>query len=98
MAGLGLRVAPITAETRERFGLRPESRGVVIIEVAPGGPAAERELRPGDVIVEVQQEPATSPDALARRIETLKKDGKKSVLLLVSNAQGDTRFVAVSIE
>ena len=52
----------------------------------------------GDVIVEVQQEPATSPDALARRIETLKKDGKKSVLLLVSNPQGDTRFVAVSIE
>jgi serine protease Do len=35
---------------------------------------------------------------LARRIDTLKKDGKKSVLLLVSNAQGDTRFVAVSIE
>ena len=34
---------------------------MVIIEVAPDSPAAERELRPGDVIVEVQQERVTTP-------------------------------------
>jgi serine protease Do len=31
-------------------------------------------------------------------VEKLKKDGKKSALLLVSNAQGDLRFVAVAID
>jgi serine protease Do len=35
---------------------------------------------------------------VTRRVEALKKEGKKSALLLVANAQGEVRFVAVSIE
>jgi hypothetical protein len=29
---------------------------------------------------------------------TLKKEGKKSALFLISNAQGDMRFVALALE
>jgi serine protease Do len=50
------------------------------------------------VIVEVGQEPVANPADVTRRVETLKKDGRKSALLLVANAQGEVRFVAVSIE
>src|SRR5690606_12248125 len=56
LSGLGLRVAPISPELRDRFSLRAEQRGVVIVEISPDSPAAERGLSPGDVIVEVQQE------------------------------------------
>ena len=35
---------------------------------------------------------------MTKRIDQLKSDGRKSALLLVANAQGEVRFVAVSIE
>jgi serine protease Do len=88
LAGLGLRVAPITPEARERFGLRAESRGVVITEVAPGGPAAERELRPGDVIVEVQQERVNTPQEVQERLERLRRQNRATALLLIEGPQG----------
>ncbi len=88
LAGLGLTVGPITPEARERFSLRAESRGVVITEVAPGTPAAERELRPGDVIVEVQQERVNSPAEVQTRLETLRRQGRATALLLIESAQG----------
>lgn len=88
LAGLGLTIGPITAETRERFSLRPESRGVVITEVSPGSPAAERELRPGDVIVEVQQERVNSPAEVQARLEALRRQNRATALLLIESAQG----------
>ncbi|WP_237217556.1 DegQ family serine endoprotease [Falsiroseomonas oryziterrae] len=88
LSGLGLRVAPITPEARERFSIRPESRGVVITEVAPGSPGAERELRPGDVIVEVQQERVTTPQEVQERLERLRRQGRATALLLIEGPQG----------
>ncbi|MBU8538815.1 DegQ family serine endoprotease [Falsiroseomonas tokyonensis] len=88
LAGLGLKVGPITPEARERFSLRPESRGVVVTEVSPGSPAAERELRPGDVIVEVQQERVNTPAEVQARLEALRRQGRATALLLIESAQG----------
>ncbi|HEV7265337.1 MAG TPA: DegQ family serine endoprotease [Falsiroseomonas sp.] len=88
LSGLGLRVAPITPEQRERFSLRADSRGVVITEVSPDSPAAERELRPGDVIVEVQQERVASPTEVQERLERLRRQGRATALLLIEGPQG----------
>jgi serine protease Do len=38
-----------------------------------------------------------SAEDVTKRLDALKKEGKKSALLLVSNAQGEVRFVAVSM-
>ena len=35
---------------------------------------------------------------IKKRVDQLKKDGKKSVLLLVSNGEGELRFVALSLQ
>jgi len=96
LTGLGLRVAPITNELRERYSLRREQRGVVITEVTPGGPGAERELRPGDVIVEVQQEKVSTPQELAERIERARRQNRATVLLMVEG-QGGQRFVPLRL-
>ena len=96
VTGLGLRVAPLSAETRERFGLKPDQRGVVIVEVSPNSPAAERELRPGDVVVEVQQERVNSPEELQRRLAQLRQQNRATVLLLVESQQGQ-RFVPLRL-
>ncbi|MES2712575.1 MAG: DegQ family serine endoprotease [Pseudomonadota bacterium] len=96
LAGLGLRVAPISAELRERFSLRAEQRGVVIVEVAPDSPGAERELRAGDVIVEVQQERVNTVAELQERIERLRRQNRPSALLLIESGQGQ-RFVPLRL-
>ncbi len=50
------------------------------------------------MIVEVGQEAVTSPTDVTRRIDQIKKDGRKSALLLVANKDGEVRFVALSLE
>src|SRR4051794_7124946 len=95
---LGLELSGVTEELRRRYSLKEGLKGVVITRVDPSSAAADKRIQPGEVIVEVGQEPVSSPADVPRRIEGLKKDGKKSALLLVANAQGEVRFVAVSIE
>ena len=50
------------------------------------------------MIVEVAQEAVNNAADVKKRVDALKKDGKKSVLLLVSNADGELRFVALSVQ
>jgi serine protease Do len=96
LAGLGMKVSGLTNELRERFRLRAEQRGVGIVEVTDGGVAAERNLRPGDVVVEVQQQRVGTPQELVARIEQLRRQNRPSALFLVENAQGQ-QFVALRL-
>ena len=95
---LGVELSGINPETRRRFNLRDNAKGVVVTRVNPNSPAADKRIQAGDVIVEVGQEPVNTPDDVTKRIDALKKEGRKMALLLVANAQGDVRFVAVSVE
>jgi serine protease Do len=95
---LGLELGPLNDEARKKFSIKDSVKGVLVTRVDPNSPAADKRIQPGDVVVEVQQEAVATPDALAKRVDQLKKEGKKSALLLVANAQGDVRFVAVTIE
>lgn len=47
---LGVSLRPLTDELRRSLGIRAE-RGAVVLDVAPGGPAAAAGVRPGDVII-----------------------------------------------
>jgi serine protease Do len=91
---LGLTVASITDDLRERFELSPDARGVIILEVAEGSEAASKNLRPGDVIAEVGQEEVSSPPEVMAKINQAQQENKKSVLLLIDR-QGDLRFEAL---
>jgi serine protease Do len=94
---LGLDLAAISKDLRARYKLKDKVKGVVIVGVDQNSDAAERRLGAGDVIVEVAQEAVNSPADVKKRIDQLKKDGKKSILLLVSNAEGELRFVALGV-
>src|SRR5215204_1936351 len=95
---LGLELSGLTDEVRKRFNVKDTVKGVVVTRVDPNSAAADKRIQMGEVIVEVGQEAVSSPADVTRRVEALKKEGKKSALLLVANAQGEVRFVAVSIE
>lgn len=96
VATLGLGVSPVTDVLRERFGLTDTVEGVVITDVDDTGPAFEEGIRPGDILAEVSQEKVANPDDVVRLVDAAKGAGKRSVLLLVE-AQGGFRFVAVRL-
>ncbi len=93
---LGVAVTAITDEMREQFNVPEDVRGVLITSVTADSGAAEKGLRPGDVIVEVNQEEVASPGQIAAKVSEAVDNDRRSVLLLV-NRNGDLRFVAVRV-
>jgi serine protease Do len=95
---LGLDLAGLSKDLRTRYKIKDSVKGVVITNVDSSSDAAEKRLSAGEVIVEVAQEAVTNAADVKKRVDQLKKDGKKSILLLVSNADGELRFVALSVQ
>src|SRR5881394_962924 len=95
---LGLSLAGMSDELRKKYKIKDAVKGVVITGVDANSAAQEKRLNAGDVIVKVTDEEVSSPADVQKRIDQLKKDGKKTALLLVANSDGDVRFVAVTLQ
>jgi serine protease Do len=95
---LGMQLANMSDDLRKRYKIKDSVKGVVVTGVDSNSAAAEKRLSAGDVIVEVAQETVANAADLQKRIDKLKKDGRKSALLLVANAEGELRFVALSLQ
>ena len=97
LAALGMDLEALTPQHREELELADDVTGVLVVAVDSDGPAAEKGVRPGDVLVEVGQESVSTPQAVAERVEAARAEGRKTVLMLVHNS-GELRFVAVSLD
>ncbi|HTU54780.1 MAG TPA: DegQ family serine endoprotease [Acetobacteraceae bacterium] len=83
IASLGLSLAPLSAKVRDQYHLGADQKGVVVTAVSPGGPAAARGLKPGDVVLEVQQQEVSSPADVVDRLDAVRREGRPSVLMLI---------------
>ncbi|MCX5497096.1 Do family serine endopeptidase [Kaistia dalseonensis] len=95
---LGLTLAELTPDLRTKYNVAKDVNGVVITAVAPGSGAAEKGVAVGEVVVEVSQESVAKPEDITARIDTLKKDGRKSALFLIANTAGELRFVPLKLD
>jgi serine protease Do len=95
---LGLNLANMSDELRKKYKIKDAVKGVVITGVEANSAAAEKRLNAGDVIVKVTDEEVANAADVQKRIDQLKKDGKKTALLLVANTEGDVRFVALTLQ
>jgi len=84
-ATAGLTVRPLTAQEMRARGV---DSGVMVTAVA--GPAAQAGVRPGDIILAVNQQPVSNPQELRT---ALKQAGKRFALLLDRN--GTRLFLAI---
>jgi serine protease Do len=87
---LGLSVAPAS----EVAGAG--DKGVVVTAVDPDGPAAERGIKSGDVILEVAGKNVANIGDLRSALSDAKSGGKRDVLMRVKSAD-NTHFVAVPV-
>ncbi|MGR3220179.1 MAG: Do family serine endopeptidase [Candidatus Anammoxibacter sp.] len=86
---IGLTVQNLTNELAKNLNI-DENNGVVVTEVVPGSPAAEAEIREGDLIKEVNRQKVKDVDEFWRVIKST--SGNKEILFLAK--RGDyTRYV-----
>jgi serine protease Do len=95
---LGLKLSTLSAENRKTFGIADSVDGVVIMTVSPGSAAADKGLKPGDVVVEVAQEFMQSPSAISAKVASLKKEGRRNAQMMIASPNGDLRFIAVPLD
>jgi len=64
---LGIAIQPVDADMAKAFGLG-QGGGALVAEVTPGSPAAKAGIERGDVILDLNGQPVTTPDDLSVRI------------------------------
>jgi serine protease Do len=97
-ATFGMTLAVLDEEKRKTFSIAESVEGVVVTEVAPNSPAAQKGVKVGEVIVEVGQDFVENPADVAKRINTLKSEGRRNAHVMVSDTAGNLRFVAMPLE
>ncbi len=93
LAGLGVR--ELTPDLARHFGLEENEKGVVVVKVDPSGRLFEAGIRPGDILLQINQRNITSLDEYKIIIQKIKA---KERLLLLIQRKGQDLFVTVRPE
>src|SRR5690606_13210090 len=95
---LGMRMAAVDDELRAEFGIAEDVEGVAVVYVLPGSPADEKRIESGDVIVDIDQTIVKSSEDVKKRIDSLRREGRKNALLMLASRSGELRFVTIRID
>jgi serine protease Do len=90
---LGVVIQNVSDDIADSIGLA-EAKGAMITKVTEDGPAAEQDLKPGDVIVEVNGEKIDDSRDLARKIAELHPDTDVKLAIV---RYGDKRQVTMKL-
>ena len=94
---LGLSLGVLDGAARGQFHIAGDVQGVLVTGVAANSPAGDKNIRAGDVIVQVQDVTVRSPDDVGKQIDAARKAGKAMVAMLVKRG-GDSAYVAVRLK
>jgi serine protease Do len=95
-AGLGITLAPLTADARAQLNLPDDATGTVIVNIKPNSPADQAGLQPGDLLVGVGNKAVTNINDAASAISAAKTSGAPAVLLRIVR-QGQALFVGIGL-
>jgi S1-C subfamily serine protease len=87
----GVRGQAVTAEIAEAMGLETPS-GVAIADLHPRSPLRAAGLRPGDVIVALDEEPVETPEEFAFRLATMGTGGRAALRYLRDGRERAAEF------
>jgi serine protease Do len=80
---LGLTMAPLTPEDRQKLNTGVVTQGVVIKAVMPNSDAARRGVTAGDVIMRVQEKPVGTKAAVLAELQAARAAKRRYALLLI---------------
>jgi serine protease Do len=82
---------------RAKYKIDGGIKGVLVTAVDPTSPAADKNVHPGDVIVEVAGQKVTTPEQITTRLAADHKAGKTVELFLISRG-GNLAFVGLTLK
>lgn len=91
---IGLAVDEASGDQRERLGLG-EDTGLVVTRVLPSAPAGKSDLREGDVLATINEEPL---NGFSQLVEAIQKSAGKSAIRFARLRDGKRKIVEVTPE
>ncbi|MBS4167728.1 DegQ family serine endoprotease [Parachlamydia sp. AcF125] len=91
---LGLEVENLTPEFAHKVGISGLKGGLLVTQVRPGSPAYNAGIRPGAILVAVNQHPVTTIEEFQQNLK--ESDPSKPILFLIKQG-GFTRFVSIKV-
>jgi serine protease Do len=88
----GISLGALTSEMARRLRLPSGTNGVVVTEVEVGSPAQRAGIGRGDVILQINRRPITTPQEASRALNAVPSGGTAFLLVLTG---GQQRFVTV---
>ena len=90
-------VAAVDDTLRHRFSLGSEQHGVVVTAAPANGVASDHGIKPGDLVLEVQQTNLSTPSQLLDAVLSAQHAARGSLLLLVQDSDG-SRWVPMPLK
>ncbi len=90
---LGLSLRNPTPEEKRKLGIE----GAIVVGVVPGSSAYMSGLRPGDIILRVNNVPIRTKEDFYMAIDRIRETGKRKVLLLVKRGRSNL-YLVLSLE
>jgi serine protease Do len=94
---LGLTLAPLTDGLRKDYGIEPKVSGVIVTQVESSSDAAGQGIVRGDVILQSNDAVVSTPEDVARSVASATNDGRKSIVLHLSSAEGRSQYVTLPL-
>ena len=91
----GLTVRELTPEIAKRLGVDENEKGIVVIKVDPDSRVYEAGIRPGDIILQINQKSIGTIDDYKKTVSMIK--AKERALLLIRR-KGEDLFVTIKPE
>jgi serine protease Do len=92
----GMELAPLNDSLRRRYNIADEVEGVAVLRVARRAPAARAGIRPGTVILRVNQRLVDNPAQVVDLIDAAREEGRDRVLFLI-NYRGGTAHIPLRL-
>ena len=89
---LGLKVQNLTPELARQFGLDEKETGVLIVTVQPGSAADEAQIRPGDILSELNRREIRTVADYRQALESARQD---RMLLALVKREGNMLYTII---
>ncbi len=94
---LGITVVNLNDETRRAYSIDSSVKGVVITDIDKNSVIAFTGVRPGDLILSINQKPISNVNDFEKALDDIKRRGKGSAALLISR-KGMNRFIGIELK